>query len=697
MNRHLGQSGFSIIEIVVASVILAIVVGSSLTFMSNTETQDTFRGKIQQDNTCLAEAHKVIANIKDKGQSRVRLNFPRALLQAAGPYTFDADSDDLLLGLSSLEPGVPRAARWPTTRPVYTTNGVSAGNVIRPYALIMGNMNMLQAMLNSDSTFCTGTDPDSGNIVGISSYNDGSIIVQPTSNFGRPSGSTAPQSFLRIQSFNTNTGATGCGPVYVRPRGTQEANISTNRLTPPAAGPGYPAVTSAAGTYVFDTDSSSNPDIGFLVTATVKYVDRKGQNRYCSVQEKFQYNAQPANSLTLEIKDTTTRLGGALNDVAEVNGVLDINGTIRSLYPEIGNAPNRDIVGSSQLGTPWFGCGEQANHLRTINFRMARTRPGSIHMCRNLSNLRAAQRLGEAGVSGGTGTGAGTYDYAYLNSLINSAGNPYSLTGFMVRFSQGHNTTFRSTELLEHPYYRARDQGDGVRGNLVMGGLYYPETRTHSNGHLSPGTSTSGGYYCFGGSIGAGGTGCAGVTSEDTLTLVRRALPRSADPTNEGTWYTTGLPSFHAPLDLSTSPARQWQPCETLSNICDNLSTVTTAAFVPGTNDDNQLDAYHLRIDNLPSGCDVHIQIAEVDAGYNVKATEIREYIQEPQMGDKLCRKGFASTYFTNVSTDFAGKWFFACTTQYGAAASAPACGDGNPNADCCINYPDFPIYRPVQ
>lgn len=704
MKRHLGQAGFSIVEIVVASVILAIIVGSSLTFMSNTETRDTFRGKIQQDNTCLTEANKIISNLKERGQSRMRLNFPSNILNngARPTKTFGVVLDQTYEGFFPWEPGIANSDRWPTTKPVYTTNLASDSNTIRPSLLIMGYMNALQGIYNSNSAICSNAN-------GLSSYLDqlgaNSIIIQPTSNFNQPSGAANPSAFLRIQPFNTQTGTVLACPstVYVRPAGPREASLATNLYTPQPPGGGFPAIVNPTGNNIFLADSEFSHTTGFLVTARVNYVDRKGQPRSCSVQEKFQYNAQPENSLTLEIKDTgATATGGTwsaenINDTpvtAPAHDVLDINGTIKAVG--VANPPDwSSAAGANAPASQFIGCGQTANHVRSVNFRMTRTRPGSIHMCRNLSSMRVAQD-----VSAGTGA----YDYAQLNQLVNSGGSAYPDWGFMVRFSRGTFITFNSNELAAHPYFRARDATtNAVRNDLVMGGLYYPESTNISDGPNSVsgsfpnGTSSHSGYYCF------SATGCGGGGT--TADLIRRALPRSAN--GAGTWNSTAPANtrdFNTSIqNLAADGTRDWVPCESLTNVCDSASTLSTTRFVQGNSSTSALDAYHLRIDNLPSGCDVHIQIAEVDAGYNVKATEIREYIQEPQLGNKLCRKGFAGTLFTTgppSHPDFRGKWFFACTggsTPYAPAGTAPNCSDGVGNQDCCFDYPDYPQYLPSQ
>lgn len=730
MKRPLGQSGFSLIEIVIASVILSIIVGSSLTFMSNTSTQDTFRGKIQQDNSCLAEANKLLANIKDRGQARRRLNLPRAKL-LAGSYTFtsavdpsigdflstdinslvDTNDDGIFTNdndFAPVEPGIPHAHRWPVTVPyrIYSGNTASDDNIVRPHLLIMGYMNTLQAMYNSNpGGFCGAT--------GLQTYNDNTIIIQPTANLNQAQSAPAPTARLRIQPFNTQTGATaGCGAVNIRPAGPRENTITARRTSAPpsaspVADPFHPIITNPVNNEIFDPDVTASTDLGFIVTSTVTYTDRKGSLRRCSVQEKFQYNAQPENSQTLEIHDTdqvanpasgSRWSGGPINDIDD--GVRDINGTVRT--QGVANPPV--LSDGAAANTVFLGCGEAAtNHARSVNFRMTRTRPGSVHMCRDLSFKRHAQRRTSPALNG-------TYDYAHTSDLTNSTGGTYpasgAQSGFIVRFSEGSWTTFRSHEVMRHPYFRARGQSTGKFNNLVIGGLYYPRTHAHTDiaptgpGSGAPTSYSAGGYYCI------NGAGCGGIndTSITPAQMVERALPHL--PLSYGTWRAS--PTFDVrnfitidEVDHAIDGSRNWGPCETLTVNCPG-ATVDISQFEPGNNSNSQLDAYHILINHLPVGCEVHVQIAEVDAGYNIRATEVREYIQEPQLGNRLCRKGLSDNKFTLLNNDYRGKWFFACTSIYtpanGGWGAVPNCSAAtSANTDCCFPYPDFPLYSPSE
>ena len=79
MKRHLGNSGFSLIEVMIASAVLGIIVASTLTLMSTSTSNHTFKTSVQANNSCLAEAHKVMTQIKEKGMARAKLHMPIAL------------------------------------------------------------------------------------------------------------------------------------------------------------------------------------------------------------------------------------------------------------------------------------------------------------------------------------------------------------------------------------------------------------------------------------------------------------------------------------------------------------------------------------------------------------------------------------------------------------------------------------------
>lgn len=642
-------------EVIIASVILAIIVGSSMTFMSNTETKDTFRGKVQTESTCLAEAHKTLASIKEKGHSRHIVTYPSASIRS-GDYTIASGQLDQL-GLSTTEYGIVHSHRWPS--PIMEV--APDANVLRPHLLIMGYMNALQAMYNSNPTgFC-----DTASELGRPSYGPGVIIRPSTSVLGSGFGNAyaSATAYLRIQVYNTSSGGISCpGSINIRPPGADEANLDARRRRPrmttlnetPAKNLPHP---NDVNEEVFDEDPTVVHNRGFLVTSTVQYTDRKGQTRSCSVQEKFQYNAMPENSLTYEFEDIEASIDD--EDVPE-----DINTTVTSTGVQ--NPPRYDEKGMNLSRSIYNGCAE--TNARDVSIRLTRVRAGSIFMCRDLSTQRAATAYPGAG-----------WDYS-----TNSANHTHGYNGFAMRFSEPMRTTFYSTELLQHAYWADRENDD-TSSNLFIAGLYYPE----------------GTYYCL------GEMGCAaGNAGTSTNELINRALPRFPG----GSWNPTGtsvavgtyryfVPSNHsAGSDLTAN----WVPCERMAiasyRICGS-GTVSSVASELGFSEGSgtsttRRDAFHMKFENLPGGCEVHVQIAEVDAGYNVKATEFKEYIQEKVPGNKLCRnQNLSNARFDKFNPMGAGTWFFACSNVYADAAGAPEC-DATETGDCCIDYPFYPHYR---
>jgi hypothetical protein len=130
--------------------------------------------------------------------------------------------------------------------------------------------------------------------------------------------------------------------------------------------------------------------------------------------------------------------------------------------------------------------------------------------------------------------------------------------------------------------------------------------------------------------------------------------------------------------------------------------------FVPGNG--NIPDSYRLEYapaaPGLPSGCEFHMQIAEVDSAYNVRATEVREYTLEKAPGNKLC-----STGTTGAGGYAANRWYFSCDATPAVApttlgsANLPDCATvtnrsvavpGVPvvfgaGTACCIDFPGNP------
>lgn len=717
MRHPLSQSGFSLIEIIIASIILAIVVGSSLTFMGNTETKDTFGGTVQGTSACLLEANKILANIKEKGQARTRLNFPAAQI-AGGTYRFLNNTILDQIGQSTSEFGIPFAHRWPAPADsqIYETQPAAPGNafVLRPNLLIMGYMSAMQAMYNSNSAgFCTGSGMasyvDDGGIENIITANTNPLLNHPT--LGNAT------SRLRIQIFNTNSGATSCpARVNIGPRGTDNSTANYRRRPRGLSiGVNHPDNNNEE---VFD-HSPTNPastNLGFLVTARVNYTDRSGQAKSCSVQEKFQYTTQPQNSMTLEFEDIDTPAPvPATNPSSNDSNIAEgINTTIRTtdgsdftqttVRTNAGNnSPTFSASGAAahQFAGPnrpiYYGCGENTPNPSSVVLRLTRTRSGSIHMCRNLSVLRTAREL-TGGANPLSDPEHGTlWDYEAISLSAAKAGFAVRIDGNTIipvvqkNITAGLTNTFYSTELIqpEITYYARKHMADN---NTFMTGLFYPQ----------------GTYYCL------NEDNCGGGGSAEAI--IRKALPRfprgsyrpndlaAPAPVAEGGFrYHHPLTRTGAGTAAATSTTANWIPCEQLTNICNTPGALASAGF-KAENGPNQRDAYEMRYNNLPSGCEVHIQVAEVDAGYNISATEFREYVQEKTPGNWVCRNGTTGNGIFNNKDSLtphappsvapgyppSPMWFFACAP----ASPAPLCGDVGPSVDCCLPFPMFPRYK---
>lgn len=657
MLGHKNQSGFSLIEVVIATAILAIIVTTIFTSISGTETQDTFRGNVQTGSACLIEAQKVLSNIKEKSHDRHRINFPIAKLSVPN-YLFAAGEVDTM-GKSVDEFGIAHLHRWPIARPIYVV--APDANILRPNLLIMGYMNALQAMYNSDPVnFC-----DNATQLGRINYFDGTIITAPTSSI-LPSvvaPAIPPTSHLRIQIFNTNTGAVSCpAAVDIRPVGANEAALTANRQRPPGlTATNHP---SSANEEVFDPAPGVVNDLGFIVTATIRYRDRLNNIRNCRVQEKFQYTAQAENTLTMEFEDIEL-------PIVDGNIPENLNTRIRSNVGATPTSPpSYSFSDSNYSARPiaerpiYLGCAE--TDTRDVNIRLTRTRSGSIHMCRNLSAARATIQAPAA-----------NWDYSTVAAQIGTN------NGFALRMGQEQRNTFYSTELMQNDYFASKDALDAVSGDLFAAGLFYP----------------SGTYYCLDIS------NCGGAANTTTAQIVEAALPRfprgSFAPGGvAGTDYytSTGVryyqPSNHnANIDV----AANWIPCEQ-AQVCGVTPNPASTGFVAGNTANapvtDDLDAYHLTFSNVPSGCEIHLQIAEVDAGYNVKAMEFKDYIPEKAPGNWLCRnETLANGTFDTYDGYGTGVWFFACRTVAGTPDAAPTCTAASPG-DCCTPYPFFPEYK---
>lgn len=262
---------------------------------------------------------------------------------------------------------------------------------------------------------------------------------------------------------------------------------------------------------------------------------------------------------------------------------------------------------------------------RNVRLRVKNVRPGSVMMCRNLSHQRSPSF-----VASGPG-----------QTVMNNTVAP-------------RRNTFHSSELLKNIYYYDRDiRPDNKLGNMMIMGLYYPQ----------------GTYYCD------QAYGCTGLPYFGSGT---------AHATNN-VFTPHGSPEYQfndssANGEVVGNPAFGWMPCERLTPVCGIAINDTASGYKAN------LGAFDIFYQNLPDGCEVHLQIAEVDAGYNVRATEFREYMHEKVPGNWLCRANMAGT-----GPIPAMQWFFAC----GKPAGFGKCENATQqNQQCCLEYPTFPHYK---
>ncbi|MCB9073065.1 MAG: hypothetical protein H6623_05555 [Bdellovibrionaceae bacterium] len=346
---------------------------------------------------------------------------------------------------------------------------------------------------------------------------------------------------------------------------------------------------------------------------------------------KISIRAQPANNLTLEYEDYVTTGAPAIpNNQDDTNIPENINDTVISTTPNTagwssGQKPYYDQANNSAHPGIYNLCNATPPS-RRVTMRLTRTRSGSIHMCRNLSAQRSPVQGTPASDAANTAAApAATWFYRQVGTAANSGTG----IGFYFRNEAPQRTTFYSTELMQHAYFNAKDRVD-TPGDLFVAGLYYPD----------------GTYYCNTGR----GCGGSGVTTRyrtyqprsPAFPIRERYDPGETTGSNNRVLTEYGNARSYFPSDHgATTATAPWVPCETLHNtaVC-GTGTIEVNGFIPGdyTTTNMSLDGYHMRFNTLPGGCEIHMQVAEVDAGYNIRSSEFREYIQEMAPGNRLCR-----------------------------------------------------------
>jgi hypothetical protein len=635
-----NNQGFSLVEIVVAMAMMTITVGGVMMLVSDNSSKNIFKGSIVGTSACVTEANRVLSAIQEKGSIRSHFTMNTILDTAVSPYpnyrtamplapsaTTSINPDPSISSQAAAgEAGIADGTRWSATTPVYDLSAPGTAPIIRPQALIMGNMTALQAIYKSDkASFCSaasGANFYSYNNSGETGTGFSTIFTDPTNlNLDQV------REYVKIEPFDTGTGAVvaGCPDVEPRPARPDESTLTADLQRPP--GLVNPAQPNSAGLIAATVPSTVRYNRGFVVTVKVTFKDRADRDRECQAQERFQYNAvQSKNSASLVIND----IEATINDADPIDN--------------LGGGANNPAAAPTYSGTsaPYLHCSTATSPTpassRQLNVRVTGARAGSIMLCRNLSQARS--RL-FAGTSGNL-----AYNYRH---------------------------TFFSTELMRSGYYST--VGNTAANPVMVAGLYFPLGNN---------------YYCL---PGDGCTGWPFVPSTGgtagTDYIIR------GDGTDKG--YPSPLPAttrYYIPkseLSLSSTSVK-WEPCERV-NLCPTLggSTMTAGHFFPTSG--ARADAYHLQFSSVPEGCDVHLQIAEIDAAYNVTATEVRTYMLERPPGNKICNAG-------NIGYGGhpANSWFYSCM----AGSSAPIAADCNTDSNmfnhnpCCMDFPRLPSGTPA-
>lgn len=631
-----SERGFSLVEVIIGMVLLAILVGGILSVTTGSDLK-LFADRVVGNSSCRAEAHRVLGEFKNKGLIRNHYAFNAVTLPPAALPVAGSEIRPTVGELAANELGVDFVQRW-SHSPYVIQAPAAQPSIIRPYTLIMGTITAIETIYNNyNATVCTAGDG-----LGASS-----AVAPLTSIFTSPlasSGLTNPEAFLRIRAYDDAGVVIACGAeLHTRPpRGGDRTttNVPEGLNTLNTGTNNYPAVipgTLAVGTQ----DPAVRDDLSWEVTITVSHTNRAGQLTNCSVKERFQYpSLKPdANKRLMTGNDGATPL------VEEA-----LNASVTTAVASDYTTPN--------IAAPYRAC--NAPPSADVNINVTHARAGSIFMCRNLSAQRTLP-----------GTSSVT---PALKILDNTAGG-------------NHRQSFFSNEILKQAAPLALDGADANVGDMFFLGLFYPQ----------------GTYYC------ALADGCTSLPYVPTT-----------EPFTAGTGTTEGFytPSSHGANTVTTYTALgqtgTWLPCEYTQIRCHTSTSdhtlinysATIAQFIPGAG--TNPNTYRMLFQNLPPGCEVHLQIAEVDAAYNVRATEVREFIQEPLPGNKLCWTGT-----TGVGAYGANRWYFACDNNLADfntdlnGTALPACNmvasrnsivapytsaiyDAS-TAACCIDYPGNP------
>lgn len=656
-----SQSGFSLVEIMVSVAILAIIVTSILSATSGVDLT-IFYDKVTSKNECKETAAQIISNIKSKGMARSFYHLPTPLGSEYIPIPVPSEAQEY---------GVSDAHRWPVGANAESAifDWSTSPITIRPYRQIMGYMTALDAIYNAnDPAICsTGISYNLANadlkLLMSDAQSTSRIDAAGNVNLNPHNTLDNANSTISIRPFKTDDGQyltpNACpADVYTRPF----TGGDTTTVGAPPRGLNNPALTQSSNypnpstTLEIGRQGNAQQNVGWEVTATVTHTNRTGFAERCVVSERFQYDVQnfPAGE-NLGV----VAIGGDDSQTAGIQEALNTN-----LKSNLATMDFQTIARS-----PVYACNDPTP-TGTVNFRIVKAKRDSMFMCRNLSVQRP---LGIGGQS--------------LVTIL-------SATSSSLASSYPQRTTFFSNELLRQRLLEDRtnsavlDDGNPNVGDRYFATLRYPAgTYACNTADGCPGLPRFAGF-------GGVSTGAAGDPSLD------RYYP----------------PSNH----LANTNAGVWEPCERSAISCAvssfNNTTATytpsRATWVAGTVAPTSEDAYELQYTGLPTGCEVHIQVAEVDAAYNTRATEVREYIHERLPGNYLCHA--AGTPGVGTPND---SWYFVCSN---GGPPLGYCGDARtpraksttravdvevqhyswsgsadviiPDIGCCIDYPGNPL-----
>jgi prepilin-type N-terminal cleavage/methylation domain-containing protein len=674
MRIRFAQNGFSLIEVVISMAILGILVTAILSATVGSES-NVFRNSVLGSASCRTEAQSILNNFKSKGLiRRYNMQLTTALTPAVPTA---ADQRPATTDIAANELGLNFTERW--TPAPYEITIETATPIIRPYRLLMGSITTIETIYNNrNSEVCT-----TGTNLGLPSTAAGTPLnlllrhpvgVEDVLPGQTSSGLRNPTAHLRIQAHEANgSGAQiPCTPnLYTRPpSGAGRKLVEFVDPNPLVGDSDLPLAMNSAMTntnnYPADPnllragigDTTSRDDIAWEMTISITHEDKNGQIQTCSASERFQYTAMRFDH------DKFLHVRGENSDLPSppATSYQPLNASVVSTNNPLGytylNPPPAPPTSPGRA--PYRNCSVTPE--ATIDIFVRNARPNTIFMCRNLSFQRALQFGSTVG--------------APLKVLANAFPNG-GIPG-----NGGLRQSFMSDEIIKQNYFTT-DSGDGVIGDMFVLGLPYP----------------NGTYYCH------SGDGCTAIPS-----FLTNASTGTFNA-NGGNWDGYFVPTNN---NSDQDTVGFWTPCERAFLQCaQNASSSTIISHAPSVatfenGDGTTFDRYHLRYDNLPPGCEVHLQIAEVDAAYNVRATEVREFVQEPLPGNKLCWTG------SGVPGRNPNQWYFSCdptpaATNQIAATNYPACAMVTPpnttvppftratyntfpgSPPCCIDFPGDP------